>query len=360
MPIIDADTHVDETEDTWDYMLPGEQPLKPTVGYPSNPDPTRAITRYWVVDGERHPRFSRSDEKTHTTVQTRELLDVKARLRDMDAMGVQHHVIYPTLFLVQPTQRPETDLAIKRSYNRWLGHRCDESGGRLRWVCLPPAGDMQEAVKELRWAKEHGCVGVLKKGDREAGKWVDDEYFFPMYKEAESLNLPLCFHIGSGTFDRVPGREFISGAFLRLRMPVLHAFQSLVAQKVPQQFPRLRCGFIEAGAGWVPDVLYTLARRLAKPGEGAFGSKPPDYAVGPNLLKDLGLFVTCQVDEDLPYIIKFTGEDSPLVGSDYTHADQSQQEDFEVRLRARAGKGDISRAAVEKMLYDNPKRLYGL
>ena len=55
MPIIDADTHVDETEDTWEYMLPSEQDLKPVVGYPSNPDPSRPATRYWLIDGERPP-----------------------------------------------------------------------------------------------------------------------------------------------------------------------------------------------------------------------------------------------------------------------------------------------------------------
>ena len=41
MPVIDADTHVDETEDTWDFLRPTEQQLKPTAGSPSNPDPNR-------------------------------------------------------------------------------------------------------------------------------------------------------------------------------------------------------------------------------------------------------------------------------------------------------------------------------
>src|SRR5205085_5687482 len=82
--IIDADTHVDETEDTWEYMEPGEQHLKPTTGFPPNPDPTRPASRYWLIDGHRQPRFIRNDTGTHTTVQTRELMDVEARLRDMD------------------------------------------------------------------------------------------------------------------------------------------------------------------------------------------------------------------------------------------------------------------------------------
>jgi predicted TIM-barrel fold metal-dependent hydrolase len=359
MPTIDADTHVDETEDTWEYMLPSEKHLKPVVGYPSNPDPHRPPVYYWIIDGERQPRLIRSDEKTKTTVEARELLDVKVRLRDMDALGVETHVIYPTMFLIQPTMKPETDLAIKRSYNRWLGHKSDESGERLRWVCLPPLmAGMGEAVNEVRWAKDHGCVGVLKKGDREAGKWPADPYFFPLYKEAEELDIPVCFHTGSGTFDRVPTREAPFAGPYRITLPVVHAYTSLVATKVPQQFPRLRFAFIEAGAGWLPYALYGLARRLARPGQ----QQPdgPGYEMRDNMLADNNLYGTCQVDEDLPYITSIVGEDNLLTGSDYTHADQSMERDFHDLLRARAEAGDITKQGVDKILYDNPKRLYGL
>src|SRR5438105_3899224 len=99
---IDADTHVDETEDTWEYMLPNEKDLKPEAGVPTgDPDPNRPPTRYWIIDGQRQPRLTRSDEKTHTTVETRELLDVKERLIDMDELEVQTQVIFPTTMLIQ-------------------------------------------------------------------------------------------------------------------------------------------------------------------------------------------------------------------------------------------------------------------
>src|SRR6266568_3558698 len=138
MPVIDADTHVDETEDTWEHILPGDEPFKPVTAYPSRPDPNRRPTRYWVIDGKRQMRFIRDDARTQTTTEMRELLDVSARLRAMDERGVDMQVIYPTMFLVEGTDKAEVDLATRRSYNRWLADRCDQSGGRLRWVCLPP------------------------------------------------------------------------------------------------------------------------------------------------------------------------------------------------------------------------------
>ncbi len=280
----------------------------------------------------------------------------------MDSLGVQTHVIYPTMFLIQPTVKPETDIAIKRSYNRWLGNRCVESNGRLRWNCLPPLMDMEETKKELRWAKEHGAVGVLKKGDKEAGKYAADPYFYDLWKEAENLDLAICFHTGSGIYDRIPARE-AGFAVGRLQYPVLVAFQSFIQSGIPRRFPKLRFGFIEAGCGWIPYLLYHLGRRIARPGEGqgqSGGDGVAKYEMSKNILTDNNIFVTCQVDEDLAYVTDAVGEDNLIVGSDYTHADQSMERDFQELLGERAEEGAITKSGLQKIMYDNPKRLYGL
>jgi hypothetical protein len=39
MPIVDADTHVDETEATWEYLREHEEAFKPVTQYPSRVDP---------------------------------------------------------------------------------------------------------------------------------------------------------------------------------------------------------------------------------------------------------------------------------------------------------------------------------
>ena len=115
MGIIDADTHIDETDDTWEYMNDGESTFKPTTAYPANPDPKLPPARYWVIDGKRQIRFIRSDKDSGTTVQTRELLDVKARLKHMDELGTDIQVIYPTLFLMEATEKPEINTAMRKS-----------------------------------------------------------------------------------------------------------------------------------------------------------------------------------------------------------------------------------------------------
>ena len=362
MGIIDADTHIDETEDTWEYMQDADLPYKPTTAYPTNPDPKLPPARYWVIDGRRQVRFIRSDKDSGTTVETRELLDVKSRLKHMDELGTDIQVIYPTLFLMEATEKPEINAAIRRSYNRWLSDRCSQSGGRLRWVCMPPLQNMQYALEEIRWAKDHGACGVLKKGDREAGKYPADPYFEPFYAEAEKLDLPICIHTGSGVPDFSPAREFSHGQFMRTKAAAINGVIGLVLHKVPAKFPKLRFGCIEAGSMWTPFVAYDLRRQQfrqqGRESTGVLGV--PKIELASNVFKENRIYVTCQVDEDLPYILKTVGEDNLMVGSDYTHRDPSMELGFRKELEARTDRGDIPRAAVQKILYDNPKTFYGL
>ena len=79
-----------------------------------------------------------------------------------------------------------------------------------------------------------------------------------------------------------------------------------------------------------------------------------------NVFKDNHVYVTCQVDEDLPYILKYVGEDNLIVGSDYTHRDPSMELEFRKLLQRRADEGEIPQSSVQKILYDNPKAFYGL
>jgi predicted TIM-barrel fold metal-dependent hydrolase len=291
-------------------------------------------------------------------VETRQLLDPMARVRHMDELGTEVQVMYPTLFLVGVTDRPEIELALKRSYNRWLADRCAQTGGRLRWVCLPPFSDVDRAIEEIRFAKDHGACAVLKKGDREAGHWLNEEYFFPFYEECERLDLPICFHIGSGTPDFTPAREFTFGRYSKIGVPPLQAFVSLVSFAIPAKFPGIRWGFIEAGASWVPYLVYDCLRRIERlPHERREGYS---YTTPADVVRLNNFYITCQVDEDLPYIMQYTGENHLLVGSDYSHPDQSVEREFVRLLQERADRGDITKRAVQRLTLDNPRRFYGL
>ena len=358
MQVIDCDAHIDETEDTWEFLNEAELAFKPTTGYPSNPDPTRPPTRYWLIDGHRQPRLHRDDKRSQTTVETRELLDPLARVRHMDELGTEVQVIYPSLMLVGVTENPEVETGLKRAYNRWLGDRTEQTNGRLRWVCLPPMTDIPTAIEEIRFAKDHGACGIFKKGDREAGHWVSEEYFYPIWEECEKLDMPVCFHTGSGIPDFTSAKEFDHARYIRISVPPLNAFQALVTFNIPYRFPGVRWGFIEAGSSWVPYLVYKIMRGMSKGSQRASGGY--SYADKSDVVRLNKLYMTCQVDEDLPYIMQCTGEDHLLVGSDYTHADPSEERHFARHLQERADAGEISQSAVRKITYENGKTFYGL
>ena len=87
-----------------------------------------------------------------------------------------------------------------------------------------------------------------------------DPYFFPLYEEAQRLDMPICVHIGSGLPDFPSAEVFEYARFMRTRLAAVNAAYSLIALEIPQKFPTLRVGIVEAGASWVPFVKYCLTR----------------------------------------------------------------------------------------------------
>src|SRR5262249_32714518 len=156
--------------------------------------------------------------------------------------------------------------------------------------------------------------------------WPGDDYFFPVYEEAQKLDMPITFHTGSGV-QGANSQLRGSAHYYRIQLPVVHAFQSLVALKVPDIFPTLRWGFIEANSSWVPSVSYNLRHMMdtlrKRPQASRFSVSSEDIDMDQGLLVRNRMYVSCQSDEDLPYILKHAGEDNLLIGSDYSHNDLS-------------------------------------
>src|SRR3954469_24638827 len=111
MAVIDADAHVIETDRTWEYLAGSEQKFRPRTVSDGG-------ERYWLIDGRVFAR--RRNVGADTSVATQEMLDISARLRHMDELEIDVQVLYPTLFLIPLTKRPEIEVALCRSYNRWL------------------------------------------------------------------------------------------------------------------------------------------------------------------------------------------------------------------------------------------------
>ena len=175
MLTIDADAHVLETEQTWESMDGSERKYRPKMVGATDGE---SKDEYWLVDGTL--RLKSGNVGRNTPQPSREMRDVPARLRHMDELGVSIQVLYPTLFLIPLTPRPEVELALARSYNRWLIDIWKAAPERLRWVAVLPLLSMDQAIEEARFAKENGACGIFMRGT-EGDLLLSDPYFFPLY-----------------------------------------------------------------------------------------------------------------------------------------------------------------------------------
>ena len=358
--VIDADTHIAESERMWELIDREMYPRRPVIA--SVPEDTLYGNRnaFWLIDGNIFPRpagkgsfrlITPSATKHESSrgdihIGCRELTNPEARLADMDKLGVELQVIYPTLFLVYLTDDPQLDVALCRAYNRYLAEACSKGKGRLRWVAIPPLRSIEESVKEIRWAKDHGAVGVFFRG-LEGDKTLDNPYFFPVYQAANDVGLPICIHTAIGNITLLNMIDVERNhSFLASRVLPLVAFRDLVANKIPEMFPKLRFGFIEASAGWVPFLVHILRRLLRDRWK---------YTSSADLFREYRLYVACEADEDVAYLAEFTGEDHLIIGSDYGHNDPSAERNLVATLK---GREDIPGALTEKILCDNPRRFY--
>lgn len=349
---IDSDAHVIESEHTWSFLEPDEQKYRPKLV--SSPDePGR---QYWLLDGKiigfRFPSFTaqkldemseRTGRDLRTTPESRELARVEQRLQHMDDAGIDIQVMHNTLWIEEITNRPEVELSLVRAYNRWIGHVWSQSSGRLRWSCLPPTRTIAEAVDEVRWCKAHGAAGICLR-PFEGEYHLGSEYFYPLYEEAVRLDLAITVHIANGNawYDHLVRYS----NFLRFRLPTVGACFAYLRSETPNVFPDLRVGFIEAGAQWLVYVLEAAARPWGVTKEGLH-----------DILAQKNVWVACEYEDDLAYLLPRTGEDNLIIGTDYGHTDPFSNTRA---LNEFAARTDISDAAKKKIICDNARAYYGI
>jgi predicted TIM-barrel fold metal-dependent hydrolase len=366
--VIDADTHIIEHPGIWEHLEPEMYARRPVIVKLPSDTSYGLANACWLVDGELFPRSAGKgsfgmhvpggdgeEARQDIPPGIRNLTEVKARVGTLDGRGVDIEVIYPTLFLMYLTSDVALEVALCRAYNTYMAKAWSEGGGRLRWTAPLPLRSIAASLEAMDQVKRGGAVGVVFRGV-EGDRSLAEEYFYPIYRRAQDLDLAICIHTGGGApaITRLFDIQY-SHVFPHVRMMPLIAFRDIVARKVPEQFPGLRFGFIEAAASWVPFLMHYLRRGTRAP-QGLTG---PDWAEwwGPRLFREYRLFVACEADEDIPYLVRFTGEDNLIIGSDYGHRDQSHDNGVVATLRGRA---DVTPSIQAKILQDNPARFYGL
>ncbi len=263
----------------------------------------------------------------------------------MNELDIDVQVLYPTLFLRPITSNPDIEFGLCHSYNRWLAWINEQAPERLRWVVCPPILSMDKVREELEFGKKHGACGIFIRAF-ENEKLLNDAYLYPLYELAGELDLAVCLHAGlNGTMVHEFFRE---SNFNRFKLTGVGAFHHLLWSDTPEKFPKVRWGFIELSAQWVPYALNDLQLKYKM----FRGEEMPG-----NMLKENNIWVACQTTDDLDYVLSYAGEENLVVGTDYGHHDTSTEIEALRQIRA---DGKIPSQVCDKILGDNAKSLYGL
>jgi uncharacterized protein len=280
------------------------------------------------------------------SIPAQELTDVPTRLADLERIGIDQQVIFPTMFLTTTTEDVELEAALMRAYNDFMADACKQSNGKLHFASIVPIRDVEASIRELQRSRELGAVAVMVLGvawDKNLGHRA----LYPFYEAAADLDLPVCVHFGWGCpslSDAFPTSDRTS-SFNSAILPVLMGFRSILSNNVLEEFPRLRVAFLEVGSTWLPWTLQQICR------ERSSRRNPADY------FREGRAYVACEADEDIGYLVSCIGEDAIVMASDYPHEDISREEHMADAIMQHE---EIPLRVREKILSANPLALYNL
>jgi predicted TIM-barrel fold metal-dependent hydrolase len=362
MPLIDADAHVIECEETWSHLDPefhDRRPIPVTV-----PEDTGFMgwNAFWLIDRKvRHfgatPATSKIALSKSYSLGCQQITDVGERVAAMDRLDIDVQVVHPSFCLATMTEDPALEAALMRSYNSFMAEKCAQSNGRLVFNAVVPFRTPAAAIAEIRRLRPGGTmISVLARGI-EWDKPLDHPDFFPIYEELERAGLPVVVHLGPGCptisnmFDghpRPPGetKTFFPPRSRRLvsTLAVQYGFYSLVESSLIDDFPKLKWVFLEGGGSeWVVSAVSAIERN------GKTGCR--------RYFDEGRIFIGCEPDEDINFVAGKLGEDCLLVSSDLPHFDEAAHDNVGAEFIERE---DLAPALIDKLFYGNALRAFDI
>lgn len=266
--------------------------------------------------------------------------DDDMRNSQQEADGVVGEVVFPNtvppffpsfvLFAPPPTPEDyEHRLAGIRAHNRWLVDWCNRFPERRAGVGQIFLNDVDDAIEDVRWIKEHGLRGgILLPNVPPDVKWVKPLYdpaYDRLWEVIQDLEVPINVHGGTGAPDygRYPFSMllYINEVGFYSQRPLVH----FILGGVFERFPRLKFVITETGCSWVPGLLQRLdatidqIRRTGQTGEIRY-----DEGSMLNRLASEYFRQNCWMGVSQPgpadvAAIDVVGRDRFMWGSDYPH-----------------------------------------
>jgi predicted TIM-barrel fold metal-dependent hydrolase len=308
--------------------------------------------------------------------------DSDRRLKDLESQGVIGEVLFPngmpfqafSLEDVGKTADPELQREGQLAYNRWLADFCAQAPGRRAGCAVINFSDIDQAVKDIHWAKENGLMSILMPAP-EPGQAFYDPALDPIWAACQDLELPISQHGGTGTpMAGPPGYAAI------MTLAWEHSFYSgrslwqMILGGVFDRFPDLKVAWIETGTFWIASTLRNFDRRLRATDDwtdfARFKQRKRDFkhyfteywatncfaGASPFTLGD-NEFVSADTEFENPEDFQIKSNQM-MFGVDYPHFETifPTTEDYVAGLVAKPG---VTEQDAQNVLFESAAALYG-
>lgn len=347
VPVFDGDGHVLEAEDELERYYEGEfkgaQRMTGMSIFPSLDGWSRSTI---VAEGDEGPRYWKTDAKIWAEI--------------LDLVGLEGSVLYPTAALAYGLMQSwEFQTATCIAYNNWLEGEYTEKDPRLFGVGLTPINDVAAAQKEvIRCANDRkNFVAMLLPSVTVNNRSFGDEYYWPIYEEAQRQGIAMTFHGGPSRgfgFDHL--QPFAKVHTLEHPVPLMVQLTDMMFSGVFTEFPDLKVAYLEGGCSWVPFMMdrldYEYDSVFGVPIRNKIGKKPSQ------IMRDTdSIWVSCEMGErSLKHVVDFYGSDRIIYASDFPH--EPTEEDLTADVPDFLANNEYSDELKSKILYHNAKRLY--
>jgi len=247
--------------------------------------------------------------------------DPDARIREIDAEGIEAELIYTSLGLVMYTiPDAEFQHACFRAFNDWLADFCAAAPKRLFGVAMIPTRFPGPAVAELERCARLGLRGAMISIDDEAGRGYNHPDFAPLWSAAAAHNMPISLHVAASTESfRRSGNAFAD--FSLGFTPTMFAIATMIFEGLFDRHPGLKVISVENDAAWPLAMLERMDDRFlrdqgwAGKSQGLSSDKVPSAVFRDHVACSFMRDRTAIVNRDL------IGKDNIMWGSDYPHFD---------------------------------------
>jgi uncharacterized protein len=299
-----------------------------------------------------HPRVAAGYEKL-----IEQLCDLgDGRIAAMDAAGIDVQVLSLTSPGVEQLDAPEA-VAFARETNDLLVEAVRRHPSRFAGFAALPTANPEAAADELeRTIREHSFKGALINGHTR-GRYLDDEFFWPILECAEALGVPIYLH------PTPPPRPVVEASYAGNYAPEVAALLSTAAWGWHMETATHVLRLILGGAfdryqdlqfvvGHMGEALPFMLPRLeiALPGEVTKLERPVDSYLRENLHYTFGGFNWVQAFLDL---VLQVGVDRIMFSTDHPYASMSEARAFLDGL-------PVSPADKERIAHGNAEHLLRL